>query len=74
MIGFQERAIVLQIKIFSSYLLGLALWYACLVFRHCPISFNICSRGHASRLPQINTYGGNVGLNSFASEAMVVTV
>lgn len=73
MIGFQEHAIVLQIKIFSSHLLGLALWYACLVFRHCPISFNICSGGHVSRPPQINTYRGNVGLNSFASEVMVVT-
>lgn len=72
MIGFQEHAIVLQIKIFSSYLLGLALWYACLVFRHCKNQFQYLLRRTCKSPPQINTCRGNVGLNSFASEVMVV--
>lgn len=61
----REQPLLLQIKIFSSYLPGVDLPVPSVRFLHCVISFNICSGGRVSRPPVINTHRRNVGLNGF---------
>lgn len=62
----REQPLLLQIKIFSSYLPGVDLPVPSVRFLHCVISFNICSGGRVSRPPVINTHRRNVGLNGFS--------
>lgn len=61
----REQPLLLQIKIFSSYLPEVDLPVPSVRFLHCVISFNICSGGRVSRPPVINTHRRNVGLNGF---------
>lgn len=61
----KEQPLLLQIKIFSSYLPGVDLPVPSVRFLYCVISFNICSGGRVSRPPVINTHRRNVGLNGF---------